>query len=295
MVTQGAELADQTYFRIGGKAQYLARVESAGQLTGLLEVAWFNRLPVTVLGNASNVLIGDAGISGLVIVNRARSISLQGPGRIQAESGAMMGQLAQFAAEQGIAGFEFAVGIPGTVGGSVVGNAGCFGSDTATVLRDATIWRPDQLTVQTAGELGLGYRCSGLQIGPVPAVVVSATMEGYLCDRATIAGRMRQVAITRRSSQPARQSAGSIFKNPDGDFAGRLIDAAGLKGTRVGAAQVSTRHANFIINCGGARAAEVVELMELVRDRVKSRTGITLEPEIKLIGEGFGNRGGGRR
>ena len=289
-ICRDRELAPHAYFGIGGPAQFLATADTASELIELLDSGTERGLPVTVLGNASNVLIGDAGVEGLVIVNRARGLGLCPPDRIAADSGALMGQLAHFAADNRIGGFEFGLGIPGSVGGSVFGNAGCFGSDIAGVLERARIWRPGGGGWLDREGLDFGYRRSGLQREEGPVVVVAARLRGIERPESEIRARMVRVQGQRRQTQPADRSAGSIFKNPTGDFAGRLIDAAGLKGARRGGAQVSERHANFIVNRGGARAADVAALMELVRRRVHERTGIWLEPEIRRIGSGFGER-----
>lgn len=289
-IDRDRELAPHSYFGIGGPAQYLAFADGADQLTELLDLAADRGLPITVLGNASNVLIGDDGVEGLVVINRARQLGLHDGDRISAESGALMGQLAHFAADNGIAGFEFGLGIPGTVGGSVVGNAGCFGSDVSKVLERALVWRSAGVSWQGRDDLEFGYRRSALQREPGSAVVVAAWLQGSARPEAEIRDRMVQVQDRRRRSQPADRSAGSIFKNPPGDFAGRLIESAGLKGEHSGTAQVSQKHANFIVNRGQARAADVVALMDRIRRRVHDASGIWLEPEIRRIGSGFGER-----
>lgn len=289
-VSRDRALAPHSYFGIGGPAQYLAVADEASQLTQLLDIGSDRALPITVLGNASNVLIGDDGVKGLVIINRARRLELDDGDRITAESGALMGQLAHFAADNQIGGFEFGLGIPGSVGGSVFGNAGCFGSDISKVLERALVWRGEGASWQGRDELEFGYRCSALQRESGPAVVVAAWLRGFASPESEIRARMAQLQEQRRRSQPADRSAGSIFKNPCGDFAGRLIESAGLKGLRSGDAQVSDRHANFIVNRGDARAADVVTLMDRVRRRVHEFSGTWLEPEIRRIGSGFGER-----
>ncbi len=289
-VSRDRELAPHSYFGIGGPAQYMAIADEADRLTELLAAGCDRNVPITVLGNSSNVLIGDDGIRGLVIINRARRLELGDEGRIAAESGALMGQLAHFAADNGIGGFEFGLGIPGSVGGSVFGNAGCFGSDISSVLERALVWRGGGLAWQMCDELEFGYRCSALQRERTAPVVVAARLRGTTRAESEIRARMVRIQDRRRQSQPADRSAGSIFKNPPGDFAGRLIDSAGLKGERCGGAQVSDRHANFIVNRGSARAADVAALMDRVRGRVHETAGIWLEPEIRRIGSGFGGR-----
>ena len=289
-VCRDRELAPHTYFGIGGPAQYIAIADEASRLTELLDAGTGMGLPVTVLGNASNVLIGDDGVQGLVIINKARQLGLHEGQKISAESGALMGQVAHFAAENGVGGFEFGLGIPGSVGGSVFGNAGCFGSEVSKVLERALVWRSHGVGWQGRDELEFGYRSSALQREPGLAVVVAVGLQGVARPEPEIRSRMVQVQDQRRQSQPTDRSAGSIFKNPVGDFAGRLIEAAGLKGASSGAAQVSDRHANFIVNRGQARAADVAALMDRIRRRVHEVSGIRLEPEIRRIGSGFGER-----
>ncbi len=289
-VLADAPLAPYSYFGIGGRAQYLAFAEKAADLAEMLEAGIERGLAVAVLGNASNVLIGDDGVAGLVIVNRARAIGLDDANRITVESGVLMGQLARFAADNGIGGFEFGLGIPGTVGGSIYGNAGCFGSEIASVFEKACIWRRGGPRWQTGDELGFGYRRSALLDESEPAVVIEARLRGFGRSAGKIRAQMRQIQERRRRTQPSERSAGSIFKNPPGNFAGRLIEAAGLKGLRVGAAQVSDRHANFIVNRGGANASEVAALITQVRRQVHKVSGVLLEPEIRRIGSGFGGQ-----
>lgn len=289
-ISRNRELAPHSYFGIGGPAQYLAIADDSSQLTELLEIGSNLALPITVLGNASNVLIGDDGVPGLVIINRARRLQLRDGNRISAESGALMGQLAHFAADNGIGGFEFGLGIPGTVGGAVFGNAGCFGSEIARVLERALVWRGNDASWRGSDDLEFGYRCSALQREAGLAVVVTARLQGASRPETQIRDRMVQIQDQRRRTQPVDRSAGSIFKNPPGDFAGRLIESAGLKGERCGEAQVSDRHANFIVNRGQARAVDVVLLMDRIRRRVHDASGIWLEPEIRRVGTGFGGR-----
>ena len=287
-VLAGRPLAPFSYFGIGGPAQYLAFADKSSELTQLLREGSERGIQVTVLGGASNVLIGDDGVAGLTIINRTRGLGISEDRRIWAESGVLMGALAHFAAENEVGGFEFGLGIPGTVGGSVFGNAGCFGSDVSHVLERARIWHGGALCWRENGELEFGYRRSALQDEKGRSVVIGATFCGDHHSESEIRSRMVQIQERRRRSQPADRSAGSIFKNPPGEYAGRLIESAGLKGARSGAAQVSDRHANFIINRGGASAADVAALIARIRRRVHELTGIWLEPEIRRIGSGFG-------
>ncbi len=287
-VLSNAALAEYSYFRIGGPAEYLATAESAKQLVNLLNAAHHFQLAITMLGEASNVLIGDDGIAGLVIVNRARQLTIGSNARIVAESGVLMGQLARTAARANISGFEFAVGIPGTVGGSVWGNAGCFGSDMAAILEQALLWRPSGTTNVAARDLGFGYRHCSLQSEASPVAIIKAQLIGNPGELGDIQRAMQSISARRRASQPADRSAGSIFKNPPGAQAGQLIEAADLKGRHVGGAVVSSQHANFIVNDGGASAADVAALMGQIIRRVAEVSGFQLQPEIRRLGTGFG-------
>jgi UDP-N-acetylmuramate dehydrogenase len=281
-------LAPYTSARIGGPAQFLLEVRSADELAGTVERLWQLEVPVTILGGGSNVLIADAGVAGAVVINRARAVEFelgQGAARVKAESGASFGSVARRAAERGLSGLEWAATIPGTVGGAVVNNAGAHGSDTASRLILAEIlqhgggidsWGPDQLEYD--------YRTSRLKGSQEKAVVLKAE---FRLDESSVddtKARMQEFVEHRRQTQPGGASWGSMFKNPAGDFAGRLIEAAGLKGLTVGQAQVSELHANFFVNLGGAKAADVWHLLEQVRKRVADDSGVDLELEIERIG-----------
>ena len=287
-VREQESLAPHTTFAIGGPADFFAVAASTAELVALLEVATADGLPTTILGEGSNSLIGDAGVRGLVIHNRNSRIESVAPARLRAGSGLLMGRLAAWSAEHGLAGLEFGVGIPGTLGASVFGNAGCFGAEIKDVLIEADIWNQGARRTFTNTELDFAYRTSALQSLPGAPVVLEAVLLGTPDDPGSINNRMTELSRQRRDTQPAEPSAGSIFRNPPGDHAGRLIDAAGLKGARSGAAQISERHANFIINRGGATAADVMNLIERARAAVASEFDVQLQTEIRLIGEGFG-------
>lgn len=182
---------------------------------------------------------------------------------------------------------EFGVGIPGTVGGSVFGNAGCFGTEVKDVFRSATVWLPDGVAELGADRLAFGYRTSALQTTLERSVVLAATFGCRDGDPAAIESLMTDLSRRRRSSQPSARSAGSVFRNPPGEVAGRLIDEAGLKGRRRGGATISEKHANFIVNEGGATAADVMALIGEARDAVMARSGVMLHLEIRPLGEGF--------
>ncbi len=277
-----------TAARIGGPADLFLTVHSADELADAARLLWEEGAPFVVLGGGSNVLVSDSGYRGVVIFNRARSAVFNleaNPPTLWAESGANLGVLARQAALKGLSGLEWAGGIPGTMGGAVVGNAGAHGGDMAGNLILAEILHI-QKGKQTwpVAQLAYSYRSSALKRSPGRAVVLSATLALGHDTPEQIQARMEAYLEKRRQTQPPGASMGSMFKNPPGDYAGRLIEQAGLKGTRVGGAQISPVHANFIINDGQASAMDVYALISLARAAVWQNTGIALELEIELLG-----------
>jgi UDP-N-acetylmuramate dehydrogenase len=281
---RGEKLAPHTSLRIGGPADYFLRVVTEKDLVGAVKVARQHELPVFVLGGGTNVLVADDGIRGVVLQNGWRETSVEGT-TIEASSGTELAHVAAVAAKSGIVGLEWMATVPGTVGGAVHGNAGAFGTETADVLVEAELmdlngdaWRVP------ADELGYAYRTSKLQ--GTPTICVRARFRGSAGDRATAVRRIKEMANERMKKQPlAQPNTGSIFRNPSGDHAGRLIEAAGLKGKRVGGAMVSEKHANFIVNTGDASADDVRALMKLCQTEVEGRFGVRLTPEVELVGE----------
>ena len=283
------QLTRYTSLRIGGKADLLLVAEDIESLRTVLDLAWQHGIPCRVLGRASNVLVSDGGIRGLVIINRARAIKFL-PNAVTAESGASFSALARQSIAQGLAGLEWAIGIPGSVGGAVVGNAGAWGGDVASTLLQASLYVPPGEVVEwTAERFQYAYRSSVLKHPSMPdeqrATVLSASFELRSAELERLQEKVKQTAARRAASQPSGSTCGSIFKNPPGDYAGRLIEAAGLKGHRVGDAEISPVHANFVVNHGSASAAEVMSLIELARNTVDAEFGILLETEIELIGQ----------
>ena len=286
---QDEPLARYTSARIGGPADYLLPVRSADELAEAAQVLWDHRVDFLVIGGGSNVLVSDRGVRGVVILNQARAVSFDRPEdgpAVWAESGASFGGLGRRAADRGLSGLEWASTVPGTVGGAVVNNAGAHGSDVAGCLRVAEIlqhnegpesWSPD--------ELDYDYRESWLKKHPGRAVVLSATFELEASTPEETKRTMQEFADHRRLTQPTGASWGSMFKNPEDDYAGRLIEAAGLKGLQVGGAEVSEQHANFFVNRGGATAKDVWQLLHTVRRRVEQESGIELELEIQPVGD----------
>lgn len=277
-------LAPHTSLRIGGPADFFLRIASEKDLLGAIQVARMNELPVFVLGGGTNVLVADGGIRGVVLQNGWRESSVDGD-IVTASSGAELAHVAAVAARAGVEGLEWMATVPGTVGGAVHGNAGAFGSETADVIVDAELvdLNGDTWTAKV-DELGYAYRTSALQGTPI--VCVRARFRGRAGDRASAVKRIKEMANERIKKQPlAQPNTGSIFRNPPGDFAGRLIEAAGLKGRAIGGAMVSEKHANFIVNAHGATASDVRALMTLVQGEVAKRFGVKLVPEVELVGE----------
>ncbi len=283
-VSAEAPLARYTSFRIGGPAMLLASPADAEDLKRALIFAGSEGLPVHVLGGGSNTLVRDGGFRGLAISLNAFQVLERRGDTIMAGAGVRVSRLLAFCCRHGLAGLEILSGVPGTVGGAVWGNAGAWGGATADALASVDI-------VTAAGEertlarreVPFGYRASGL---PGGSVVTQAVFALAPDDPAALRRRISGCLVRRNASQPVEyRSAGSIFKNPPGDYAGRLVEQAGLKGTRIGNAMISAKHGNYIVNLGGARAAEVLALVALARDRVRDVAGVDLELEVKVVGE----------
>src|SRR5213594_1702313 len=281
---RGELLAPHTSLRIGGPADFFLRVASERDLVGAIRVARENELPVFVLGGGTNLLVADRGIRGVVLQNAWRESTVDGA-IVQAAAGTELAHVAAVAARSGIEGLEWMATVPGTVGGAVHGNAGAFGGETADVLVDAELVNMNgDIWTATVDELGYSYRTSALQGTPI--VCVRARFRGRGGDRANAVKRIKEMANERIKKQPlAQPNTGSIFRNPPGDFAGRLVEAAGLKGQTIGGAMVSPKHANFIVNTGGATADDVRALMTVVQQEVAKKFKVTLVPEVELVGE----------
>jgi UDP-N-acetylmuramate dehydrogenase len=282
-VEEDRPLARHTSFNIGGPAQFLLETADPGPL---VQACQERGVPVLVLGAGTNLLVADAGLDGLVVRCVSRAWKVDGT-RVRAQAGLKMMRLARICADHDLTGFEWAIGVPGTVGGAVYQNAGCWGTELVEVLVEAEGLRPGAgPEVWSRGELGLGYRTSALRAGALRGVLVTAaTIQLKPGDGAAGRRQMARWTAERNRTQPIRtKNCGSVFKNPPGDSAGRLIEAAGLKGAVEGAAQVSEQHANFIVNRGGATAVDVSTLIDRVRCAVHQRSGVTLETEVELVG-----------
>nr|WP_306296480.1 UDP-N-acetylmuramate dehydrogenase [Acidomonas methanolica] len=283
-LTHDAPLAPRAWFRSGGPAEALFTPEDADDLATALR-ALPRGTPITLLGACSNVIIRDGGIAGLVIrlARGFSGIDVEADG-IVAGAAALDMTLAEHAAAAGLDGLSFLAGIPGSVGGAVVMNAGAYGSDTATVLDWAEIMLPDgSIRRLDNAALGFSYRHSALPDG---AIVLRARFRARKGDPDVIRAHIADIRAARDASQPTRsRTGGSTFANPDGHKAWELIDAAGCRGLRIGDAQVSEKHCNFLLNLGAATSAELEELGETVRARVKARSGVALRWEIKRLGK----------
>jgi UDP-N-acetylmuramate dehydrogenase len=280
-----APLAAYTTLRVGGPADRLVTARTRDELLAVLALAREAETPLFLLGNGSDLVVADAGIRGLVVRNRARSVQSDDT-TLHADAGAAMAMLVKRCTTEGLAGLEFGISIPGSLGGAVWANAGAHGGEIADVLGWAEIWDPVDGSVRQlpTDECAFAYRESRFKHSS--EVIVAGTLELERGEPAQIAASVDEHQAIRRATQPlADQNAGSVFRNPPGDHAGRLIEAAGLKGTRIGSAQVSTLHANFIVTDRGGRAADVRALGEHVRVAVAERFGVELEYEIEFVGD----------
>lgn len=283
-VQAAAPLAPFTWFRVGGPAEWLVRPADAEDALLLLRDLP-DAVPLTMIGAASNLIVRDGGVRGVVLRLGGRgfgAIAVEADG-IVAGAAALDATVAEHAAAAGLAGLEFLSGIPGTVGGAVAMNAGAYGAEVKDVLDWAEVATQAGLLRLPAADLGFAYRRAAL---PPRGVVVRARFRAAPGDRAAIAARMAEIRASREATQPVRaRTGGSTFKNPPGNKAWRLVDAAGCRGLTRGGAQVSELHANFLLNTGGATAADIEGLGEEVRARVLAATGIALEWEIRRVGE----------
>jgi UDP-N-acetylmuramate dehydrogenase len=278
-------LARFTTMRVGGPADLFATVHNVHELRAIVRYARDRAIPLTLLGRGSDVVIADAGIRGLVVQNRAEGSTLEGHSYV-AESGLPMARAATEAQKAGLTGLEFGLAIPGTVGGAVWANAGAHDSDVAAILESADVLLGDGTPTRlTAEELELRYRDSRLKHNP-DEVVLGARFRLSAAEPDVIAARLDDIRRWRRDHQPLGiPSAGSTFRNPPGDSAGRLIEAAGLKGRRIGGASVSEKHANFLVNDGHGTASDVRALVEEVAATVERESGVRLEPEVVFLGD----------
>jgi UDP-N-acetylmuramate dehydrogenase len=286
-VTRDEPLAKHSQFGVGGAAQWFIKTGDAATLSELVRRCQDAGVGLTMLGAGSNALILDSGIRGLVVRFDDRHLRVIDETAVEVGAGAMMPRVALDCARKGFADLEFGIGVPGTCGASVYGNAGAFGAEMADVLLDCTALGPDgePVTFDNAA-CGFTYRHSNFKDSLRGHVVVSARLRVRRDDPSAVRARTDGVQARRKATQPyGIRSLGSVFKNPSGDAAGRLLEAAGLKGRRVGGAQVSPKHANFVVNADGATASDVLQLVQVAHDEVLQRFGVDLEREIVVIGE----------
>lgn len=275
-----------TTFRIGGPADYLVCPHSKKEIREVVQACKENHVPYYILGNGSNLLVSDKGYRGVVVqIFKNFSDIWVDHDRIRVRAGALLSKVARIALENKLAGFEFAAGIPGTLGGAVVMNAGAYGGEMKDVVEEVVVLTEDgEIVTLKKEELEMGYRTS--IIAKKHYVVLEAYLRLHKGDPEMIRARMDELREQRTSKQPLEYpSAGSTFKRPEGYFAGKLIMDAGLRGASVGDAQVSEKHCGFVINRGEASAADVVALMEMVTAKVKEQFGVTLEAEVKRLGD----------
>lgn len=279
-------MSEHTTFAVGGPADVLVLPKSVKEMSLAIRAARSLELPVTVLGGGSNVLVRDGGIRGVVIqLNQMMKVLSCNGTKILASAGYMMKDVCQFAQEQGLTGIEFACGIPGTLGGAVFMNAGAYGGEMSHVVsRVRTVNSTGGVHTYNAPNLGFSYRQSRFQKSQEFVVEIELTLRQG--NKAEIQQEMDDLMQKRRSKQPLEMhSAGSTFKRPPGYFAGTLIDQTGLKGLSCGDAQVSTKHAGFVVNTGHASARDVLQVIHEVQKRVEKAHGVHLEPEVRIIGE----------
>ena len=285
-VLENEPMSKHTTFRIGGPAELFIMPETIGEIAQVIAVCKEEKVPYFILGNGSNLLVSDKGYQG-VVVQLYRSfgkITLE-KNEIHAQAGALLSGIAAAAREASLTGFEFAGGIPGTLGGAVVMNAGAYGGEMKDVIKEVTVLTPEEeIITLPSDELQMGYRTSIIKKSGY--IVLEAVISLQKGNQEEIRSRMQELAGMRSSKQPlSYPSAGSTFKRPEGYFAGKLIMDSGLRGYQVGGAQVSEKHCGFVINAGNATAEDVTTLMKDVQRIVKEKFGVMLEPEVQFLGE----------
>jgi len=276
-------LALHTSFRVGGPAEIFITPKTTEELVKIWEISRSKNIPLTILGDGTNVLVSDTGLQGIIVTtSKINKIEVLASGRITAQTGAKLAKVAEVACKAGLAGFEFVSGIPGTVGGAVYMNAGAYDHEIGEFCESVTLVSNSVITKQ-GSEMGFGYRKSCVQTGDT--LVLEATFQLAPGNEDEIRAKMKELNNRRRQSQPLDfPSAGSTFKRPIGMFAGKLIQDSGLKGFTIGGAQVSEKHAGFVVNTGNATAQDIFDLIQAVRNRVYENFNVWLEPEVKILG-----------
>lgn len=279
-------LARYSWLGIGGPADVLVVANSRDELETAIKLAHAHDLPWRVYGGLTNMLLPDSGLRGVVALNRARTLKFDDGYRLRCDSGAIVVQVAREAVARGWRGLTWAVGLPGTVGGAVVNNAGAFGGEVSRVLVQAEVFTPVGDVAQVSVDwFDFRYRCSKLKGAGEHWLVLSAEFQLGAGDPGELSAKAEEYSLRRTRTQPPGRTLGSTFRNPPGDYAGRLIEAAGLKGMRCGGMAVSEQHANFFMNEGGATAADFRMLVERVQSEVHAQFGVVLEPEIEMLPE----------
>jgi len=280
-----APLGRHISLRVGGPADALATPDSIEQAQALVALCAEHHIPLHVLGGGFNTLVRDGGLEGVVLrTQRLRKLEVTGPAVIYAEAGVSHSQLTNLCIERGLSGLEFGAGIPGTIGGWVAMNAGIPEREAGERVIDVVVATPRQ-GLMTVGRAGLRFVYRGVHGLPAGSLVVAARFQLEPSTREAVRAEVERHLAHRRATQPIDQpSCGSVFKNPNGSQAGRLIDQAGLKGATAGGAQISPVHANFIVNLGGAHAADVLALIDRARQAVAKASGVALEPEVRIVG-----------
>ena len=286
-VQENISLAPYTSARIGGPADILVTVKSADEFAAAMKVIWDYGMPYYILGGGSNVLVSDKGVRGVVVLDRAKEVQFENGDQptVKCEAGVIFSNLANRCASKGLAGLEWAATVPGTVGGAVYGNAGAFDGDMSHNLIWADVLTLNGRVKLSVEQMKYGYRTSVLKRGEINAIVLSAMLRLKNSTKEEVSVKIDEFSERRKTAQPPGASMGSMFKNPAGDHAGRLIEAASLKGTRIGNAEISTKHGNFFINHGETKAEDVPALIRLTQQTVREKFGVELELEVELAGE----------
>jgi len=286
-VKENVSLAPYTSARIGGPADVFITADTSAELARIVKLLWKYEMPFTLLGGGSNMLVSDRGVRGVVVLNRAKAVSFRSDDQpsVKVESGVVFSNLANRCASKGLAGLEWAATVPGTIGGAVYGNAGAFGGDMAGNLISTELLTENGKETLTVEQMGYGYRTSVLKRDELKAIVLSAELMLKNSTKEEVTVKIQQFSAHRKATQHPGASMGSMFKNPPGDYAGRLIEAAGLKGARIGNAEISPLHGNFFINHDNTRAEDIRALIELVQKMVKEKQDVELELEVEFIGE----------
>ena len=286
-VQENVSLAPYTSARIGGPADVFVVVKSANELMGVMKVIWEQGVPYTILGGGSNVLVSDKGVRGVVVLDRAKDVRFESGDQptVWCEAGVIFSNLANRCASKGLSGLEWAATVPGTIGGAVYGNAGAFGGDMSGNLIWADVLTKNGREKISVEKMDYGYRTSVLKRSDETVIILSALLRLKNANKDEVSAKINEFSERRKATQPPGASMGSMFKNPAGDHAGRLMEAAGLKGTRIGTAEISTLHGNFFVSHGETKAEDVRALIRLAQKTVAEKFNVKLELEVELVGE----------